>query len=124
MIKYYQREDETGLQKVFDEISEESQDILLKCLKKMKVKINRDGAFNAGDKLLDINWNIEKEVFSSENGAKEELIVNMDMCHQTMASGSVENMEFSMSKGEFKRFYESLTKLRDFSMALLQQNSE
>ena len=90
----------------------------------MKVKINRDGGFNAGDKLLDINWNIEKEIFSSENGAKEELIVNMDMCHQTMASGSVENMEFSMSKGEFKRFYESLTKLRDFSMALLQQNSE
>lgn len=123
MIKNYQREDETALLSIFGEVSEESQAILLKCLKKMKMKINRDGVFNAGDKLLDINWNIEKEVFSSENGAKEELIVNMDICHQTLASGSVENMEFSMGRDEFKRFYESLTKLRDFSMALLQQNS-
>jgi hypothetical protein len=123
VIKNYQREDETALLSIFGEVSEESQAILLKCLKKMKMKINRDGVFNAGDKLLDINWNIEKEVFSSENGAKEELIVNMDICHQTLASGSVENMEFSMGRDEFKRFYESLTKLRDFSMTLLQQNS-
>ena len=123
VIKNYQREDEAALLDIFGEVSEESQAILLKCLKKMKMKINRDGVFGAGDKLLDVGWNIEKEVFSSENGAKEELIVNMDVCCQTLKGGSVENMEFSMGRDEFKRFYESLTKLRDFSMALLSQNS-
>lgn len=117
VTKFYFRENEAELEKVLYQLSEECQEVLIKSLKKMKIKLNRDGGFNTGDKLLDINWDVEKEVFSSYNGPKEELIVNMNLTTEKQNTTEVENLDFCMSKDEFGRFYESLTKLRDFSMS-------
>ena len=123
VINFYFRENESEIEKILYELSEECQEVLIKGLKKMKIRLNRDGGFNTGDKLLDINWNIEKEVFSSYNGPKEELIVNMNLTTEKQNSSEVENLDFCMQKEEFGRFYQTLTKLRDFSMNLLNQNA-
>ena len=65
---------------------------------------------------MDINWDIEKETFSSRNGPKEELIVNIDLLTQTKNCVDVNNLNFSLSQNEFRRFYSSLTKLRTVAM--------
>ena len=58
VINFYFRENESEIEKILYELSEECQEVLIKGLKKMKIRLNRDGGFNTGDKLLDINWNI------------------------------------------------------------------
>lgn len=70
-----------------------------------------------------MNWNVEKEVYSSVNGPKEDLIVNIDLLTQNCNSKKIDNFEFSLQKDEFSRFYGSLQKLRDMTMNLLDSSS-